>query len=102
TQITPTLTWSTSDAAAFTATGTTTGSTGSVKAGSATIIATCQPPTCNVGFPTPKVIYPQNVITGTATAATSGAAAASVWLASTKCGVPDPTTQIVVNTDDCI
>jgi hypothetical protein len=102
TQITPALTWSTSDAAAFTATGTTTGSVGSTKAGSATIIASCQPPTCNIGFPTPKVIYPQNVITGTATGANGTAAGATIWVASTQCGVIDPNTQVVVNSDDCI
>jgi hypothetical protein len=102
TQITPNLTWSTSDAAAFTATGTTTGSAGGVKTGSASIIATCQPPTCNIGFPTPKVIYPQNVITGTATGTTGTATAANIWIASTQCGLIDSTTQLVVNTDDCV
>ena len=102
TQITPILNWSTSDAAAFTASGTTSGSAVGVKAGSATIIATCQPPTCNIGFPTPKVIFPQNVITGTVTGSTSTTTAATVWVASTECGLPDPTTQVVVDSDDCI
>ena len=102
TQITPSLTWSTSDAAAFTATGTVTGSAGGVKAGSATIIATCQPPVCNIGFPTPQVIYPQNVITGTATGTTGTATTATVWIASTQCGLIDSTTQVVVNSDDCV
>jgi len=102
TQITPSLSWSTSDAAAFSASGTTTGSAGGVKAGSATIIATCQPPACNIGFPIPKVIFPQNVITATATGSTGTATAAAVWVASTECGLPDPTTQVVVENDDCI
>jgi hypothetical protein len=102
TQITPTLTWSTSDAAAFTATGTITGTAGSAKAGSASIIASCLPPFCNIGFPTPKVIYPQNVIRATATGTNGTATAATVFIASRECGVRDPNTQLVVNTDDCI
>jgi len=102
TQITPNLTWSSSDAASFTASGTTTGTASFVKAGSATFIATCQPPTCNIGFPTPKIIYPQNVITGTATGTGTTSTATTVWLASTKCGLVDTTTQQVVNTDDCV
>ena len=101
TQITPTLTWSSSDAGAFTAGGTDIGTASFVKAGSATIIATCQPPLCNSGFPTPQVVFPKNVITGTATGSGT-ATAATVWIASTKCGVADPTTQVVTNSDDCI
>jgi len=102
TQITPTLTWSTSDAAAFTASGTSTGSASFVKTGSATIIASCLPPSCNIGFPTPQVIYPENVITATATGTTGTATATTVWVASSECGVLDPTTQVVVNSDDCV
>ena len=102
TQITPNLSWSTSDAAAFTAAGTTTGSASVVKAGSATFIATCQPPICNIGFPSPKVIFPENVITGTATSTTSTPTAATIWIASTQCGLIDSTTQLLVNSDDCV
>ncbi len=102
TQITPNLTWNSSDTAAFTAAGTTLGSASSVKSGSATIIASCLPPTCNIGFPTPQVIYPANVITATATNANGSATTATVWVASSECGVPDPATQVVVNSDDCV
>ncbi len=94
------LLWSTSNASAFTAAG---GTVASVRPGSATVIGSCTPPTCNFGFPSPRAIYPQNVITATGTGSANGAAATtSVWLASTECGVPDPVTQAVVNDDNCI
>ena len=95
------LTWSTSDAAAFTASGTSTGSAAAVKPGSATIIASCLPPNCNIGFSPSRAIYPENVITATATG-TGTAQNTTLWLASTECGVLNPTTQVVTNSDDCI
>ncbi len=92
------LVWSTSDASAFTANA---GAVTSVRPGSATVIASCTPPTCNFGFPTPLAIYPQNVIRGTATG-TGTLQTTTVWLASTECGTLDPTTQAVVNDDSCV
>jgi hypothetical protein len=94
------LQWSTSNAAAFTALA---GTVSSVTPGSATVIASCTPPGCNAGFPTPLAIYPQNVITATATGAgATTAPARTVFLASTECGIPDPVTQVVTNNDNCI
>ena len=86
------LTWSSSDPAAFTAAA---GSTSSVKTGSATIVASCTPPSCNIGFSPSLPIYPQAVINanapGTGTAQTT-----SVWIASSSCKLNG------VNDDNCV
>ncbi len=95
------LTWSTSEPAVATVTGTTTtgnatgiGSTGTVRAvapGGAAIIASCTPPSCNNGVLTPTIvgvttlpIYPtgmvQVVVAGTKATTTT------VWATSTGCG----------------
>jgi hypothetical protein len=86
------LTWSTSDAAAFTASG---GITTSVKPGSATIIASCTPPTCNIGFPTPQAIYPEGVIRATGTG-TGTVVTTTVWVASSRCDSGG------VHSDNCV
>ncbi len=101
TEITGTnLLWSTSDASAF---GASAGTVTSVRPGSATVIASCTPPTCNFGFLNPQAIYPQSVIRATGTGSGTGVLqTTTVWLASTECGVPDATTQVVVNNDNCV
>ena len=94
------LQWSTSDAAAFTAAA---GTVTSAAPGSATVIASCTPPSCNGGFPAPLAIYPQNVIRATGTGSiTTTAPTRTVFLASTECGIPDPVTQVVANNDNCV
>ncbi len=86
------LTWSTSNAAAFTATS---GSTSSVKPGSATIIASCTPPLCNVGLTPPLPIYPEEVINANATG-TGTAQNTTVWVASSSCKLNG------ANDDNCV
>ncbi len=83
----PTLTWVSSSPAAISAGGATgcgTGDTCTVtttQPGSASITASCTPPTCNVGFPLnpagssapyiPQAVYPVTAISGLVTGATS-------------------------------
>jgi len=94
------LTWSTSEPAVATVTGTGTsgnatgiGSTGTVRAvspGGAAIIASCTPPSCNDGVQTPTVvgvttlpIYPTDIVKATVTGTK---ATTTVWATSTGCG----------------
>ncbi len=90
------LTWSSSNPSAGTASGNTTSGIGSITIahpGTTAIVASCTPPTCNTGltpadpvFPTGP-IYPESVITGTATSSSSEQAQ-SVWVSTTDCNAP--------------
>lgn len=89
------LTWSSSQSASVTATtGTATGST---SGGGATVIASCTPPTCNIGFSPSLPIYPENAVqviispSGTTTTST-----ATVYVSSTGCGTTDNCTSTVI------
>jgi hypothetical protein len=90
----PALTWSSSEPAAVAAStacsGSTTCSATTIQAGSASITASCTPPTCNIGFPQavvglpqvliqPQPVYPVVPISGSV----SGASTATSVLAST-------------------
>jgi hypothetical protein len=88
------LTWSSSQSASVTATaGSAAGSTG----GGATIIASCTPPTCNIGFTPSLPIYPENAVevivnqSGTTTSTT-----ATVYVSSTGCGTIDNCVSTVI------
>ena len=91
------LTWSSSSSPTGTASGNTTSGIGSISIthpGTTAIVASCTPPTCNVGltpsdpvFPT-GAIYPENVITGTATSSSSTEQAQTVWVSTTDCNAP--------------
>lgn len=85
-----TLTWSSSNPAAITASGTTSvgSASGTAKTGSSTIIASCTPPACNAGFQPSLLIYPENVITGTVTGSGTPPTT-SVWVTSSDCGSDD-------------
>lgn len=79
------LTWSSSEPAS--ATVSSTGLiTASPTSGAATIIASCTPPTCNIGIFPSLPIYPQNVVTMNATGA---AKSGTVYVSSTSCGTTD-------------
>ncbi len=90
------LTWSSSNAAAGTATGNTTSGIGTITIahpGTAAIVASCTPPFCNIGltpadpvFPTGP-IYPETVITGTATSS-STEQPQTAWVSTTDCNAP--------------
>jgi hypothetical protein len=87
------LTWSTSDAAAFSVGG---GAASSIRPGSATLIASCTLPLCNAGFPSPLLIYPQTAITGTGTGTGTAPPSSTLWLASSQCNLAG------VHSDDCV
>ena len=93
----PPLTWVSSEPAALSAGGSTTGcATGTTctvttsQAGSAAITASCTPPTCNIGFPlnpagfpapyVPQPVYPITAISGLVT----GAASSTTVLATSQ------------------
>jgi len=81
------LTWSSSQSAAVTAAvGSATGSTAG---GDATIVASCTPPTCNIGFSPSLPIYPENAVQMIVNPSGSTAAAAIVYVSSTGCGTTE-------------
>jgi len=88
------LTWSSSNPAAITVTGSnSSASSGSVgtasaaagHAGAAAIIASCTPPTCNIGFQPTLPIYPANAVP-MVVSATGTTQSATVYVASKGCG----------------
>ena len=88
------LTWSSSQSASVTAaTGSATGSTG----GGATVVASCTPPTCNIGFSPSLPIYPEQAVpvilapSGTTTTTT-----ATVYVGSTACGTTENCVSTVI------
>lgn len=80
------LTWSSSQpgSAGVSATGVATLTAGG---GEATIIASCTPLTCNVGFPSSVPIYPENVVTVVPSSGTSPDR--TVYVTTTGCGTVD-------------
>ncbi|HKD00914.1 MAG TPA: Ig-like domain-containing protein [Terriglobales bacterium] len=91
------LTWSSSSPNAGTASGSSTTGIGTITLshpGTTAVVASCTPPTCNIGltpadpvFPT-GVIYAQSVITGTATPSGATEPAQTVWVSTTDCSLP--------------
>jgi hypothetical protein len=91
------LTWSSSAPTAGTASGNATTGIGTITLahpGTTAIVASCTPPTCNLGltpsdinYPT-GAIYPENVITATATSASSTEQSQTVWVSTTDCNAP--------------
>lgn len=89
------LTWSSSQSGSVTATA---GSaTGSTAGAAATIIASCTPPTCNIGFSPSLPIYPENavevIVSPSGSTTTS---AATVYVSSTGCGTIDNCVSTVI------
>jgi len=87
TTITAPLTWSSSQPASVSV-NSSGGATASSGGGSATIIASCTPPTCNAGFSPSVPVYPENVVT-MFVPATGSPKSASVYVSSTSCGTTD-------------
>jgi hypothetical protein len=81
------LTWSSSESASVSVTSAG-GASGSSTGGSATIIASCTPPTCNTGFYPSLPIYPENVVNMTIPPAGTPQNA-TVFVSSTSCGTID-------------
>jgi hypothetical protein len=90
------LTWSSSAPNAGTASGSTTTGIGTITIshpGTTAVVASCTPPTCNIGltpadpfYPT-GAIYPESVITATATSSSSTEQGQTVWVSSVDCGL---------------
>ncbi|MGC1436301.1 MAG: hypothetical protein WA847_10450 [Terriglobales bacterium] len=88
------LTWSSSEAASVTVSSAG-GASGTATGGTATIIASCTPPTCNTGFYPSLPIYPTNVVTMTITP-TGTTQASTVYVSTTSCGTTDGCISTVV------
>lgn len=88
-QVTVPLTWSSSAPASVTVTSAGV-ATGSVAGSAASIIASCTPPTCNIGSLPSQPIYPKNaeemIVQGNGN---GGGSSASVYVGSTACGTLD-------------
>lgn len=79
------LTWSTSQAGSVAVT--TSGvASGTSSAGGATVIASCTPPSCNIGFLPTLPIYPENAVQMILNPSASSTPAATVYVGSTSCG----------------
>ena len=79
------LTWSSSDSASVSV-STSGVASGSSSGGGATVIASCTPPTCNIGFLPTLPIYPENAVQLVLNPSSSAAPAANVYVSSTGCG----------------
>lgn len=88
------LTWSTSEAASVTV-SINGGASGTATGGSATIIASCTPPTCNMGFYPSLPIYPENVVAMTVPH-TGTTLATTVYVSTTSCGTTEGCISTVV------
>jgi trimeric autotransporter adhesin len=86
------LTWCSSEPASVSVgTNCSTNTSGGVtatasQAGGSTVIASCTPPTCNIGFIPTQPIYPEGAVSF---AVTGTSVSTTVWVASTGCGTTD-------------
>jgi len=88
------LTWSSSESASASVSSS---GVASATAGGATIIASCTPPTCNIGFLPSKPIYPENVIQMIANnTGTTQSQTATLYATSTACGTIDTCVSTIV------
>jgi hypothetical protein len=86
------LTWSSSQPGSVMVSGSTSGTntataTEETAGGGASIIASCSPPTCNIGFSPSMPIYPDQAVFQTGKASTN--AQTTVYVSSTGCGTTD-------------
>lgn len=96
-QVTVPLTWSSSAPGSITVTTSGTAS-GSVAGTAAAIIASCTPPTCNIGFQSPsQPIYPMNAGELIVQGSQGGQpASATVYVGSTACGTTENCVSVVI------
>lgn len=88
-QVTVPLTWSSSASASVTVTSSGV-ATGSFPGAAATIVASCTPPTCNIGFLPTQPIYPENAVEMIVQSSGSNTpATAMAYVGSTACGTTD-------------
>jgi hypothetical protein len=88
----PPLTWSSSETGSVTVSGGV--ALAAAGGGGATIIASCTPPTCNIGLQPSQPIFPENVVT---LVAASGTTNATVYVSSSGCGTVDACVSTVVS-----
>jgi len=88
------LTWSSSQPASVSVSSSGL-ATASAAGGGAAIIASCTPPTCNIGFLPSYPIYPENVVT-MVVAGSGNSQNATTYISSTACGTTDDCFSTVV------
>ena len=88
------LTWSSSDSGSVSVTGGV--ATGSSTGGGATIIGSCTPPTCNIGFAPSSPIYPENVVNVVVPVSGTTTPPSTVYVSSDSCGTTDGCINMIV------
>lgn len=89
------LTWSSSESGSVSVSSSGV-ATGTSSGGGATIIASCTPPTCNIGFLPTLPIYPENAVQVILNPGATAAPAATVFVGSTGCGTKENCVSTVV------
>jgi hypothetical protein len=88
------LTWSSSDSGSVSVSGGV--ATGSSTGGGATIIGSCTPPTCNIGFAPSLPIYPENVVNVVVPVSGTTTPTSTVYVSSDSCGTTDGCINMIV------
>jgi hypothetical protein len=88
------LTWSSSNSGSVSVTGGV--ATGSSTGGGATIIGSCTPPTCNIGFAPSLPIYPENVVNVVVPVSGMTTPTSTVYVSSDSCGTTDGCINMIV------
>jgi hypothetical protein len=94
------LTWSSSQPASVTVNSSGSASSGST-GGAAAIVASCTPPTCNIGFLPSLPIYPETVVNMAAASTTSGSGGSGGSGSGGSGGSTTPTTTLYVTSTGC-
>ena len=89
------LTWSSSDSGSISV-STAGVATGSSAGGGATIVASCTPPTCNIGFAPSLPIYPENVVSLFLAPSGTTAPTSTIYVSSDSCGTTDGCFSLIV------
>jgi len=89
------LTWSSSQSASASVSSSGVASAPS-GGGGATVIASCTPPACNIGFLPSKPIYPENVVQVIANNTGTTSQSGTVYVTSTACGTIETCTSSIV------
>jgi hypothetical protein len=89
------LTWSSSESGSISV-STTGVATGTSSGGGATIVASCTPPTCNIGFAPSLPIYPENTVSFVVAPTGSTTGAGTLYVSSDSCGTTDGCFNMIV------
>lgn len=88
------LTWSSSNSGSVSVSAGV--ATGSSTGGGATIIGSCTPPTCNIGFAPSLPIYPENVVNVVIPVSGTTTPNSTVYVSSDSCGTTDGCINMIV------